>query len=78
MEYVIRDSCKCDAGRVCACTEQNTSFVQEALARRKRAALVSLRREKGMVDDWVGSERKLRRVAEDTIDLRGQKLMDVV
>ena len=74
----MRGSCKRDASRVCACAKQDAGFVQEALARRQRAALVSLRREKGMVDDWVGSERKLRRVAEDTIDLRGQKLMDVV
>lgn len=75
MEYVIRDGRESDASRVCACAEQDTSFVKEALARRQRTAFVRLGREEGVVDDRVGSERELRRVAEDGIDLRGEKLM---
>ena len=71
----MRDGRECDASRICACAEQDTSFVQEALARRQRTSLVSLGGEEGVVDDRVGSERELRRVAEDGIDLRGEKLM---
>ena len=68
------DGRECDTSRICACAEQDTSFVQEALARRQRTALVSLGREEGVVDDRVGSKREFRRVAEDGIDLRGEKL----
>ncbi len=71
----MRDGRECDAGRVCACAEQDASFVQEALARRQGTTLVSLGGEEGVVDDRVGSELEFRRVAEDGIDLRGEKLM---